>query len=189
MTAAQAPGSREVLGPPEIGRALIRIAHEILERAHGADDLVLLGIPTRGLPLARRLAATHRRGRGRRPRAPGRGARRHDVPRRPAAAPDAHASARRRCRTGGIDDRVVVLVDDVLFSGRTIRAAMDALTDLGRPERRAARRPGRPGPPRAADPRGLRRQEPADLAASEKVARRALVETDGVDSGADRGGQ
>ena len=62
---------------------------------------------------------------------------------------------------GGIDGKVVVLVDDVLFSGRTVRAALDALADLGRPARRAARRARRPRPPRAADPRRLRRQEPA----------------------------
>ena len=64
-----------------------------------------------------------------------------------------------------------MLVDDVLFSGRTIRAALDALNDLGRPRAGAARRPGRPRPPRAADPRRLRRQEPADLAASRRVTR------------------
>ncbi len=61
----------------------------------------------------------------------------------------------------GIEGRTVVLVDDVLFSGRTIRAALDALNDLGRPEPGAARRPRRPGAPRAADPGRLRRQEPA----------------------------
>ena len=65
---------------------------------------------------------------------------------------------------GGIDGRLVVLVDDVLFSGRSVRAALDALRDLGRPRARAAGRPGRPRPPRAADPGRLRRQEHADLA-------------------------
>src|SRR5262249_24011879 len=61
----------------------------------------------------------------------------------------------------GIDSKTVVLVDDVLYSGRTVRAALDALHDLRRP----ARRTGRPGAPRASDPRRLRGQEPADLAA------------------------
>ena len=61
-----------------------------------------------------------------------------------------------------ITGKTVVLVDDVLFTGRTIRAAMDALMDLGRPRADPARGPGRPGPPRAADPRRLRRQERAD---------------------------
>ena len=65
---------------------------------------------------------------------------------------------------GGIDGKVVVLVDDVLFSGRTIRAALDALNDIGRPAGGPARGPRRPRPPRAADPRRLRRQEPAHLA-------------------------
>ena len=72
---------------------------------------------------------------------------------------------------GGIDGRTVVLVDDVLFSGRTVRAALDALDDLGRPARGPARRPGRPRPPRAADPGRLRRQEPADLAARARQVR------------------
>ena len=117
----------------DISRALSRIAHEILERNKGADDLVLLGIPTRGVPLARRLAAGDRRGRGR-PR-PRRLARRHDVPRRPAAAAGPRARAPPRSRRGGIDDQVVVLVDDVLFSGRT--------------DPRRARRARRPRPARA----------------------------------------
>lgn len=126
-------GCAEVLGPPEITRALTRIAHEILERNRGADDLVVLGIPTRGLPLAQRL-----------------------VNRLAEVEPgvDAHAIggsldvtmyrddlSHQPTRTigathlppGGIDGKVVVLVDDVLYSGRTIRAALDAISDLGRP--------------------------------------------------------
>ena len=117
--------------PRDIARALTRIAHEILERNKGADDLVLLGIPTRGVPLARADRRPDRRRRGR--RRPGRLARRDDVPRRPAAAPGPGAAAAPRSRAGGIDGKVVVLVDDVLFSGRTIRAALDALNDVGRP--------------------------------------------------------
>ena len=69
-------------------------------------------------------------------------------------------SAAPSCRAR-VDDQVVVLVDDVLYSGRTVRAALDALSDLGRPARGPARRPRRPRPPRAADPGRLRRQEPA----------------------------
>ena len=126
-------GLTEVLGPIEISRALSRIAHEILERNKGGSDLVLLGIPTRGLPLARRLAAKIAEVE------PGLDAaalcgslditmyrddlRRH--PTRPIGVTQLPAQ--------GIDDRTVVLVDDVLFSGRTIRAALDALNDLGRP--------------------------------------------------------
>ena len=123
----------EVLGPPEITRALTRIAHEILERNKGGSDLVLLGIPTRGLPLARRLAAKIAEVEPGLDPAGLCGSldvtmyrddlRRH--PTRPIGATDLPAA--------GIDDRTVVLVDDVLFSGRTIRAALDAINDLGRP--------------------------------------------------------
>ena len=123
----------EVLGPPEITRALTRIAHEILERNKGGSDLVLLGIPTRGLPLARRLAAKIAEVEPGLDPAALCGSlditmyrddlRRH--PTRPIGATDLPAA--------GIDDRTVVLVDDVLFSGRTIRAALDAINDLGRP--------------------------------------------------------
>ena len=81
---------------------------------------------------------------------------------------------------GGIDGKVVVLVDDVLYSGRTVRAALDALSDLGRPARGPARRARRPRPPRAADPRRPRRQEPADRPAAEQVQVR-LAEHDGID--------
>ncbi|MCV2394591.1 bifunctional pyr operon transcriptional regulator/uracil phosphoribosyltransferase PyrR [Actinotalea sp. M2MS4P-6] len=132
MTAAPTPGSREVLGPQEISRALIRIAHEVLERNAGAENLAVLGIPTRGLPLARRLAAVIAD-------VEGVDAQalvgeldvtmyRDDLRRHPTRTIGATTLP-----AGGVDDRVVVLVDDVLFSGRTIRAAMDALADLGRP--------------------------------------------------------
>ncbi len=135
VSPAVAAGSAErtgktVLGSDEIRRALTRIGHEILERTDGARDVVLLGIPTRGVPLARRLAARL---------ADTEGVRvpvgslditlyRDDLRLRPARAlghtdvPDA-----------GIDGTVVVLVDDVLYSGRTVRAALDALNDIGRP--------------------------------------------------------
>jgi pyrimidine operon attenuation protein/uracil phosphoribosyltransferase len=123
----------EVLGPADIGRALVRIAHEILERNKGADDLVVLGIPTRGLPLAHRLAADLAAVE------PGVDAaaiagsldvtmHRDDLahhPTRPIGAT--------QLPPDGIDGKVVVLVDDVLYSGRTIRAALDAISDLGRP--------------------------------------------------------
>jgi len=131
--APAAPGSTLVLGAPEIGRALTRIAHEILERNKGGADLVLLGIPTRGLPLARRLAdrlaAVE----------PGLDAAalvgsldvtmyRDDLRRHPT-----RTIGSTRLPASGIDGLVVVLVDDVLYSGRTIRAALDAISDLGRP--------------------------------------------------------
>ncbi|AEI12292.1 bifunctional pyr operon transcriptional regulator/uracil phosphoribosyltransferase PyrR [Cellulomonas gilvus] len=125
-------GARVVLGEAEIARALTRIAHEVLERNKGAQDVVLLGIPTRGVPLAHRLAA--------------RIAEVEDgVDARAIVGSlditmyrdDLHHHPTRTIGTtdvpGTIDGKVVVLVDDVLFSGRTIRAALDAISDLGRP--------------------------------------------------------
>jgi pyrimidine operon attenuation protein / uracil phosphoribosyltransferase len=129
------PGA-EVLGPPEITRALTRIAHEILERNKGAADVVLLGIPTRGLPLAHRLAARIAEVEPGVDPAAIVGSLdvtmyRDDLHRQPTRTigstqlPATHGSS--------IDGCTVVLVDDVLFSGRTIRAALDAINDLGRP--------------------------------------------------------
>jgi len=123
-------GHKAVLEAPDIRRALTRIAHEILERTKGAEDVVLLGIQTRGVTLARRLAARLEEVEGR-PVPWGSldvTMHRDDLRMRPA-----RALGRTDLPAGGIDDRVVVLVDDVLFSGRTVRAALDALNDLGRP--------------------------------------------------------
>ncbi len=122
---------RSVLNASDIDRALKRIAHEIVEANSGLENLVVLGIPTRGVDLAKRLAghlsqisagesvvfgilditlfrddlATQQR------------------PVSPSNIP-----------TEGIDDKVVVIVDDVLFSGRTVRAALDAIASIGRPK-------------------------------------------------------
>jgi pyrimidine operon attenuation protein/uracil phosphoribosyltransferase len=130
---APAPGpadAKTVLGAAEIRRALTRIAHEILERTDGATDVVLLGIPTRGVALARRLSE--------------RLAQVEDHP-APAGSLDitmyrddlrlrpARTLGHTEVPPPGIDGRTVVLVDDVLYSGRTVRAALDALGDLGRP--------------------------------------------------------
>jgi pyrimidine operon attenuation protein/uracil phosphoribosyltransferase len=121
---------REVLDASDINRALTRIAHEILERNRGADPVVLLGIPRRGVPLARRISARIQAVEGQSVPTgsldvtmyrddiglkPPRGLEHTDIP------------------ADGVEGKVVVLVDDVLFSGRTIRAALDALGDLGRP--------------------------------------------------------
>ena len=125
------PGERVVLDERDISRALTRISHEILERNKGAADLVLLGIPSRGVPLARRIAERIAAVEG------------YDVPvgsldvtmyRDDLRMKPARALLPTEIPPGGIDGRTVVLVDDVLFSGRTIRAALDALGDLGRPE-------------------------------------------------------
>ncbi|GHD77372.1 pyrimidine operon attenuation protein/uracil phosphoribosyltransferase [Salinibacterium amurskyense] len=121
---------RTVLQHADITRALTRISHEILESNRGSDDLVILGIPTRGVTLASRISAII-----------------HSVDSAviPAGALDVtmyrddlaqnptRATGPTDIPSGGIDGKTVVLVDDVLYSGRTIRAALDALGDLGRP--------------------------------------------------------
>jgi pyrimidine operon attenuation protein/uracil phosphoribosyltransferase len=120
-----------VLNAAEIARALRRIAHEILEKNHGSSDVVLLGIPTRGVVIAQRLAQEIL-------------AIEHaevalgtlDITmfrddlrmRAPRALTPTHMPKT------GIDTKHVVLVDDVFFSGRTVRAALDALNELGRPK-------------------------------------------------------
>ncbi len=122
--------AKVVLGPEEIRRALTRIAHEIIERTDGAHDVILLGIPTRGVPLARRLAARLSEVEGRPAPAGSLDVTmyRDDLRMRPARTLG-HTSV----PPSGVDGKVVVLVDDVLYSGRTVRAALDALGDLGRP--------------------------------------------------------
>lgn len=122
--------ARTVLHEADISRALTRIAHEILESNRGAENLVLLGIPTRGVTLARRLAAVI--GEIAQTSVPV-GALdvtmfRDDLAKHPTRSPRPTDIP-----VGGIDGRTVVLVDDVLFSGRSIRAALDALQSIGRP--------------------------------------------------------
>jgi len=122
--------ARPVLEEPDVGRALTRIAHEIVERNRGAGDVVVMGIPTRGVTLARRIRERIVAVEG------------VEVPVGSVDATMYRDDLRLRgvrpleeteIPAGGIDGRVVVLVDDVLFSGRTVRAALDALSDLGRP--------------------------------------------------------
>jgi pyrimidine operon attenuation protein/uracil phosphoribosyltransferase len=122
--------ARPVLEALDIARVLTRIAHEIVERAKGADDVVLLGIPTRGVFLARRMADNLAEITGRKVPVGSLDITmyRDDLRLRPT-----RALARTDIPGDGIDGRLVVLVDDVLFSGRTIRAALDALGDIGRP--------------------------------------------------------
>ncbi|MEX2504072.1 MAG: bifunctional pyr operon transcriptional regulator/uracil phosphoribosyltransferase PyrR [Egicoccus sp.] len=121
----------QLLNADEVSRALKRLAHELLEANHGADDLVLVGIQTRGVPLARRLAALIAEIEG------------TEVP---AGALDVTLYRDDLTRRGplplgetrvpvSVDGRTVVLVDDVLYTGRTIRAAMEAVQELGRPAR------------------------------------------------------
>jgi pyrimidine operon attenuation protein/uracil phosphoribosyltransferase len=119
-----------ILTDAELHRIVDRIAHQILEKTRGASDVILLGIPTRGVPLAGRLADRIRTFEG------------VDVPcgaldvtlyRDDLRLRGARAVGRTDVPTDGVDGRLVILVDDVLFSGRTVRAALDALGDLGRP--------------------------------------------------------
>lgn len=128
--AGQRPDGKTVLGPDEIGRALTRVAHEILERTDGGGDVVLLGIPTRGVPLAQRLAARLTQVEGRPVPAGSLDITmyRDDLRLRPA-----RALGHTAVPASGVDGKTVVLVDDVLYSGRTVRAALDALSDIGRP--------------------------------------------------------
>jgi pyrimidine operon attenuation protein / uracil phosphoribosyltransferase len=123
-------GARLVLDASDITRALTRISHEIIERSKGASDIVLLGIPTRGAYLAQRLAQSLENIQNQTivvgtlditlfrddlRRQPIRPLMRTDIP------------------DGSIENALVILVDDVFFSGRTIRAALDALNEFGRP--------------------------------------------------------
>jgi pyrimidine operon attenuation protein/uracil phosphoribosyltransferase len=123
-------GERVILADADVRRALARIAHEIVERNHGVDNLALLGIHTRGVPLARRLADKLRE--------------LEDV-----VVPlgelditmyrDDLAERRLQPQLGpsvvpvSLSGRRVVLVDDVIFTGRSVRAALDAIMDYGRP--------------------------------------------------------
>jgi pyrimidine operon attenuation protein/uracil phosphoribosyltransferase len=134
------PSAGTVLTAPDVARMVDRMAHQLIERAAtsapgapdgGLGELVLVGIPTRGAPLARRLAARIEAFSG---VAVDVGTvditlYRDDLRRRGVRALEPTVLP-----SGGIDDRLVVLVDDVLYSGRSVRAALDALRDLGRPQ-------------------------------------------------------
>jgi pyrimidine operon attenuation protein/uracil phosphoribosyltransferase len=166
-----------VLDQPDISRALSRIAHEILEREKGAGNLVLMGIPSRGVPLAHRIAeriAAIEPGSDVPVGALDITMYRDDIRMRPA-----RALGRTIVPPDGIDGRTVVLVDDVLFSGRSVRAALDALSEIGRP--RAVRlavlidRGHREFPIRADH---VGKNVPTSLREDVQVR---LVETDGVD--------
>ncbi|TMB82100.1 MAG: bifunctional pyr operon transcriptional regulator/uracil phosphoribosyltransferase PyrR [Chloroflexi bacterium] len=122
--------ARQILGADGLRRALVRIAHEIVERNGGTDDLVMVGVHSRGVPLAQRLAALIHE---------------HEGVEVPVGSLDityyrddltkiAHAPIVKRTEAmPELTDKTVVLVDDVLFTGRTVRAALDAITDHGRP--------------------------------------------------------
>lgn len=122
---------RTVLSADDLARATTRISHEIIEANHGPDNLILLGIPTRGVFIAQRLAAVIKKHTG------------TEVPcgsldvtmyRDDLAAQPTRGPGVTSVPSGGVSGKTVVLVDDVLFSGRTVRAALDALNDHGRPK-------------------------------------------------------
>ena len=119
-----------VIDAVRMSRTLARIAHEIVERNRGVEELAFVGIRTRGVPLARRLAA--RIGEFERLDVPC-GSLDVTMHRDDLRLHPARALGRTELPPGGVDGKTVVLVDDVLFSGRTVRAALDALNDLGRP--------------------------------------------------------
>jgi pyrimidine operon attenuation protein/uracil phosphoribosyltransferase len=122
---------RQIMTADEIRRATIRLSHEIVEKQAGTDGLLLIGIQRRGVPLARRIAAAIADNEG------------VEVPvgalditfyRDDLSMVAQHPVVKGTALPSAIDGRTVVLVDDVLYTGRTIRAAMDALVDFGRPQ-------------------------------------------------------
>jgi len=135
MGAAQGSDGRELMSAADVGRTISRIAHQIIEKtaldaADGAPRVVLLGIPTRGVDLAARLAA---RIQDFSSVAVEHGALditlyRDDLNFKPPRPLEVTSIP-----TGGVDDALVILVDDVLFHGRSVRSALDALRDIGRP--------------------------------------------------------
>jgi pyrimidine operon attenuation protein/uracil phosphoribosyltransferase len=123
--------TRIVLTKPDIDRALKRIAHEIVESQRGREGLVFLGIPTRGVYLAQRLA---RLVSDIEPQDVRVGTLDVTMYRDDLATQSTRATVATEIPASGIDGCTVILVDDVLFSGRTVRAALDAITALGRPD-------------------------------------------------------
>ncbi len=124
--------SKVIMTESDMRRALARIAHEVVEKNRGVDDLVLVGLQTRGVPLAERLQAILQ------------DLEKQNVPtgaldvtfyRDDLAIRDVQPMARRTDIPVDITDKSIVLVDDVLFTGRTIRSALSAVMDFGRPRR------------------------------------------------------
>ena len=122
---------RTLMSAEDVQRALVRVAHEIVERNKGAENLILVGMQTRGVPLAKRLAATIQ------------GLEGIDVPvgsldislyRDDLSSLSLKPTVHRTDIPVDVTDKQIVLVDDVFYTGRSIRAAMDALMDLGRPQ-------------------------------------------------------
>jgi pyrimidine operon attenuation protein / uracil phosphoribosyltransferase len=123
--------TRQILDTEAIRRAIARIAHEILEHNHGLEGVLIVGIRTRGAYLAERLARAIEHIENARPHV---GILDITLYRDDLSTGSSHPILRETQIDEDIEGKCVVLVDDVLFTGRTIRAAMDALTDLGRPK-------------------------------------------------------
>src|ERR687896_1752420 len=121
-----------IMDGPRINRALARLASEIVEENHGASDLYLVGVQRRGVPLANRLADKIADLEGHRPPV---GVVDITLYRDDLSAVGANPIVNRTDLPGGVDNRNIILVDDVLYTGRTIRAALDQLIDFGRPRR------------------------------------------------------
>jgi len=120
-----------IMSPEDIRRTLARIAHEIIERNKAIEKLILFGIHTRGVPLAKRLAANITDFEGFKIPV---GALDISLYRDDISSLNTQPTVQRTDIPTNIDDKSIVLVDDVLYTGRSTRAAMDALTDLGRPQ-------------------------------------------------------
>ena len=120
-----------VMESEDMRRALERIAREIIERNKGIDDVILVGIRTRGVPIANRLVAAIEQSEGRKPQS---GILDITLYRDDLSTLQSQPLVRSTDITTDITGKIVVLVDDVLYTGRTIRAALDALIDLGRPK-------------------------------------------------------
>jgi pyrimidine operon attenuation protein/uracil phosphoribosyltransferase len=122
---------RTVLSADDLSRAITRISHEIIEANHGAENLVLLGIPTRGVFLAERIRSVIKKHSGNEIEVGSLDVTlyRDDLAKQPTRGPGVTSVP-----SAGITGSTVVLVDDVLYSGRTVRAALDALNDHGRPK-------------------------------------------------------
>ncbi|TLP99115.1 bifunctional pyr operon transcriptional regulator/uracil phosphoribosyltransferase PyrR [Nesterenkonia salmonea] len=128
------PETATVMTAADIDRALTRIAHEIVEAQRGTDKLILCGIPRRGVPLAQRLGAKLANIDASFDPATSLGSLDVTMYRDDLRTSGARTPEPTQLPTTGIDGSTVVLVDDVLYSGRTIRAALDALSDYGRPQ-------------------------------------------------------
>lgn len=124
--------SPPVIDQEQMARSLRRLAHEIVEAHPRAEDVIIVGVHTRGVPLAHRLAETVAELSGFGPPVGELDTTPH---RDDGARRRSHRQRHRTVMPEGVEGRVVILVDDVLFTGRTARAAMDALTELGRPSK------------------------------------------------------